>query len=90
MCDNRNKGKLELNGKIIRVDECLTDVIASLNSNGMQTLGSCCGHGKYSTTIIIKGDDEKIYELYTGIIIPRTARFYKSDKEKYYYIPEIK
>ena len=53
----------------------------------------CCGHGKYKKSVIIETTNIKgevtNYELFTGKIIPRKKRFYKKDKQGYYYIPEV-
>ena len=31
----------------------------------------------------------KVFELFSGKLINRKKRFYKKDKEGYYYIPEV-
>jgi len=69
-------------------DKCLENVLALLNSNGIKTLGSCCGHGKYPCTIIIESANVA-FELFSGAIIPRKKRFYRKDKQGYFYIPEV-
>ena len=66
----------------------MTEELRDLLIYGFNTLGSCCGHGKYSKTIIIEFDD-KIFEWYSNITIPRTRRFYKTDTQGDYYIPEV-
>lgn len=55
----------------------------------MKTLGACCGHGKYPLTIIVQNNDRVIFELVSGIIIPRQKRFYIKDEEGVYYVPEV-
>jgi len=90
MCDSRGVGRVEIKGKTVKVDKCLVDIITELNVDGLETVGCCCGHGKYDTTIIIRHESGKVYELYSEVIIPRVKRFYKLDSEKYYYVPEIK
>lgn len=41
----------------ILVDECLSEEIESLWSNGIRTTGCCCGHGKYLGFINVRKDD---------------------------------
>ena len=53
----------------------------------MKTLASCCGHGKYPMTIIVKGNPN--FELMHDIEIKRKSRFYKKDKQGYFYVPEV-
>jgi len=72
-----------------KVDSCMKNIIWFLNNHGCKTLGCCCGHGKYPMTIIYESPSEKRWELFTGVEIPRKKRFYLTDKEGYYYIPEI-
>jgi len=55
------------------------------------TVASCCGHGKYPITVVVRwieNGNPTYYELFTNTKIPRTRRFYKKDKQGYYYIPE--
>ena len=70
------------------IDICLRLWIKGLNQNGIKTLASCCGHKKYPRTIVIESNN-RIEELYSGKVIPRTKRFYKKDKQGYYFLPEI-
>ena len=74
------------------MDKCMKHLIEQLNQDTalgkFRTLSCCCGHGKYPMTIIMVYG-HRIYELLTDITIPRTNRFYRKDKEGYYYIPEV-
>ncbi len=77
-----------------RIDPCLKDLIKALNEHGIETLSCCCGHGKYPITIIYRYKNEgimngNIYDFCTGWGIPRKKKFYKKDKQGYYYIPEV-
>ncbi len=77
-----------------RIDPCMRYLIKALNEHGIETLGCCCGHGKYSMTIVYryKSKDSmngNIYDFCTGWGIPRETKFYKKDKQGYYYIPEV-
>ena len=78
-CKRRNRGE---------IDDCLFMVISMLNNNGIKTLACCCGHGKYHATIVaeIKGFP---VELFSGRKIPRKKKFYKKDKEGFFYIQEL-
>lgn len=68
-----------------RIDPCMKNLIKVLPG----TFACCCGHGKYHMSIILKNINGDFYEVFSGKIIPRKKRFYKKDKEGYYYIPEI-
>ena len=43
---------------------------------GAQTLGSCCGHGKYPKTLIVRNCNGNIVESLSGTIIPRTKHLF--------------
>ena len=71
------------------MDECLKIFIEWLNRTvGIKTLACCCGHLRYPMTIVTR-DGDVIFELISGIEIPRKKRFYKKNKEGYYFIPEV-
>lgn len=77
-----------------RIDPCMKDYIGMINrilKSRYETKSSCCGHGKYSKTIVVglKRKGRYCFELFTGKMILRNKRFYKKDKEGYYYIPEV-
>lgn len=70
------------------IDRCIRNLVRYLKAKGYETQGSCCGHGKYPVTIVMRGIKCPL-ELFTGITIPRKRRFYKRDKQGYYYLPEL-
>lgn len=74
------------------IDPCMQPLLQSLSGRLYEyykTLACCCGHGKYPMTLIIKHDDSKYpIEIFSNKCIPRKKKFYKKDKEGYYYIPE--
>ena len=70
------------------IDPCIRILIKNLNYFGIKTLACCCGHKKYPMTIIVESGYGN-FELISGSIIPRKKRFYKKDKQGYYYIPEV-
>ena len=73
--------------RVTRIDECMKEEIFNLNKQGIKTLACCCGHKKYPKTIIYKKGNE-IYDLISGVRIPRTERFYVKDKQCIFFIPE--
>ena len=88
MCD------LDKTRGTFRIDPCLVEFINELRIDfGIETLASCCGHGKYNPTIIYKNAYGEIVEFYTKILLenePRKShKYYKKDKDGYYYIPEL-
>lgn len=74
-----------------RIDPCMRNIIECLQQAGVDTLACCCGHGKYPMSIIINIGFGKILalEIFSNLQIPRKKRFYKRDKEGYYFIPEV-
>lgn len=53
-------------------------------------LASCCGHGKYSPSLIVQwGIEGYNVELFSGKTIERKKKFYKKDKQGHYYLPEV-
>lgn len=79
------------NGKQFRVDGCIRNMVYLLNNNGIQTVGSCCGHNRYTLSIIYRTSHmgvETFHELISGVKIPRKRNFYVKDKDGFYYIPE--
>ena len=76
-----------------RIDPCMKNLISFINSRSgkSKVVACCCGHGKYPMSIVtIRKDIAGIYEVVSGIRIPRKKRFYKRDKQGMYYIPEVK
>jgi hypothetical protein len=73
-----------------RIDPCMREFIRSVSdtSNSFKTLACCCGHGKYHMTIVAKDIRGNIFEMFSGVDIPRAKRFYRRDNEGIYYIPE--
>ena len=77
------------------IDECMRPFIRWLKEKHV-TMSCCCGHGRYPMTVVVKegirdGLDRKIIyrEIFSQRIIPRTRKFYKKDKQGYYYLPEV-
>lgn len=51
-------------------------------------LACCCGHNKYPMSIVLGIGEDMRYDLVSGKYIPRKQKFYKKDKQGYYFIPE--
>lgn len=89
MCDKRASVNVCIQNKFVRVDECLRETIWALNRSGVITVASCCGHGHYHPTILVRNKKGEIYDIFSGIKIPRVRNFYKTDDYGFYYIPEV-
>ena len=74
-----------------RIDKCLILIINQLNKSNLKTLASCCGHGKYNSTIVVKDKKGNIFEFYSRISLrsKKRNRYYKKDNDGFYYIPEV-
>ncbi len=74
-----------------RIDKCIRELVSNLSTSlkgDVVLFGSCCGHGKYPMTLIVRHKG-KVYDLVSGVNIPRRRKSYKKDEEGYYYIPEV-
>ncbi|KKM67676.1 hypothetical protein LCGC14_1468760 [marine sediment metagenome] len=75
-----------------RIDKCIIPIINDLNkSTNLKTLASCCGHGKYNTTIVVKNKKGNIFEYYSNKLLgyKKRNRYYKKDEKGFYFIPEL-
>src|SRR4030042_311467 len=92
MCQKRSTRNAIIRGKRVRVDHCLKHLIENINGPYLHTLGSCCGHHRYPMTIVAYSDADapgRIFDICSGIDIPRRKKFYKLDKKGFYFIPEV-
>jgi len=74
------------------IDPCMINLVNFINSHKdlFKTLSCCCGHEKYPKTIVIKDlEDGRVFEVFSNITMTRKKKFYKKDKQGYYYIPEV-
>ena len=82
-----------------RVDPCLVDEINIIKTKewiqNYQSIMSCCGHGKYPKTFIVRNRATRhVFDWYSGIDLTKSGRarkkqpYYKKDTEGYYFIPE--
>lgn len=54
MCVQGNEIDIKLtDGRIKSCDACIQPIVQLFNDYGMQTMASCCGHGKQNTSIIL-------------------------------------
>jgi len=96
MCNKREsvQGVVIVDGlpKQIRVDSCIRHLILSLSNHGYNTVGCCCGHGRYPMTIICRVDGtNRYYDLISGVDVKskRGGGWYILDNDGYYYVPEV-
>ena len=71
-----------------RIDPCMINLINYLRKSGVKTLSCCCGHRKYPMSLVVREGTE-IIEIFNNKILWRKNRFYKKDKQGYYFIPEV-
>ena len=74
-----------------RIDKCMVHFIRNLSQgcdDNYTILACCCGHNKYPMTIVAKSKRGQIFEMFSNKDISRKRKFYKRDKNGYYYIPE--
>lgn len=93
MCRKRNSVEAQVRGHILRLDPCIRERIVIMNNEGLETVGSCCGHGVYPRSILVRTTSGKVFAFIgrrRPILISRTRNFYRMDKNGFYYIPEAK
>ena len=42
----RDQVCMPINGRVQCIDGCIHQIVAALNAGGVETVASCCGHGK--------------------------------------------
>jgi hypothetical protein len=92
MCQKRSTTRVKVDGKTVRVDACLKDLIPLIDSllPHQDLLGSCCGHNRYPLTIIVRSRRSgRVEELISNIIILRKRNIYRMDSNGFYYVPEV-
>ena len=87
---NSRKKSLMIKKRKVRVDAVLASLVEWINKcTNMETLGCCCGHGKYPPTIVVRYPKDEIFDFLSGVVIPRTRNFYYRDEQGIFYIPEV-
>lgn len=79
------------------IDPCISKEVEELQRQGLNTILSCCGHGKYPKTIVVRNGDDSVVEIisnthlkpYNPKFDKRHNPYYKKDSEGYYYIPKV-
>ena len=77
------------------LDACMVDVIRKLRDSGTETIGCCCGHGKYPMTVVYRAANGNAIEYFSSTILlgkdgkPKRRKFYVLDDEGIYFIPEV-
>lgn len=80
-----------------RIDPCMRNVIRNLKtmfSDEYEVVASCCGHGRYPMTIVVKQHGflpftANFFELFSNKTITRKRKFYKKDGHGMFFIPEV-
>ena len=76
-----------------RIDPCMKNICEFIDEHsGYEVVSCCCGHGKYSPSIVVVAGSF-FREIFSDVEIDKPInvkpRFYKKDKQGYYYIPEV-
>jgi hypothetical protein len=58
MCEWNTVEILTIKNKPVAVDSCIAPIVKSLNDSGIETVASCCGHGKRPGNIALKDGRE--------------------------------
>jgi hypothetical protein len=88
LCKTRSASTAIIKGKKVRVDTCFKPLIEYLNEVGFETIFCCCGHNRYTPTILYKGSDG-VYEFLSDTKVNGNKHFYEKDSEGFFYIPQL-
>nr|MDO8114951.1 hypothetical protein [Candidatus Sigynarchaeota archaeon] len=75
-----------------RIDRCLVEAIEQINAGGeFHTIASCCGHGRYPPTIIVRDRNGHYYEYVSKQLVDKAKRhrYYRRDPFGFYYVGQI-
>ena len=53
--------------KLAAIDGCLADIVWALQLAGLETAGSCCGHGRYPAGILLS--DGRVLQIIPALPI---------------------
>ena len=76
------------------IDKCMEDEIRKMIASGTETIGCCCGHGKYPKTVIYRARSGAAVSYFTSTFLlskdgsHKKRNFYVMDDEGFYYIPK--
>lgn len=62
-----------INGRLRNIDKCIAPLVKALNMSGLETVASCCGHGKHPGNIILR--DNRV------IIITSLAEYMEGEND---------
>lgn len=51
---------MQCRGRLVSIDLCISGIVAALNAAGIETLASCCGHGKRAGLIALADGRELV------------------------------
>ena len=77
-------------------DKCMKGLIKFIkDKTRFDPIMSCCGHGRYAPSLIVR--DPAVaefsrcpFDIFSGVQFKHNQKkFYKKDKDGYYFIPEI-
>jgi hypothetical protein len=55
-----------IGGRARDIDPCLATIVRALNSAGVETVASCCGHGRQPGSIVLADGRELLIRNYPG------------------------
>ncbi len=58
MCQHGETIEIVINHKRVKIDKCLVEYVKALNTNGIRTSTSCCGHGEIDGSVVVMLGDE--------------------------------
>ena len=47
---------MSVNNKVVHIDLCVAQLVASLEAGGMRPVASCCGHGTTPPSVLLDDD----------------------------------
>lgn len=54
----RHQIPMPIKGRVRYIDQCIANIVAALNAAGIETVASCCGHGKRPGSILLEDGRE--------------------------------
>jgi len=63
--DGRHRCPMPIRGRVQSIDPCIAGIVAALNAGGIETLASCCGHGRpgvYGSIVLADGRELVVHE----------------------------
>jgi hypothetical protein len=57
---------MPLRGRVQGIDWCIHHIVAALNAGGIETVASCCGHGKQPGSIVLADGRELVIRSFVS------------------------